>query len=50
LQGSFIEVSKVDYGGNPFRGELNNSCMPFSKKSCRLCSCQDHGVEGWLLL
>jgi hypothetical protein len=50
LQGIFIEVSKVDYGGNPFLGELNNSCMwnPHLvfvlEESCRLCSCQDHGV------
>jgi hypothetical protein len=63
LQGLFIEVSKVDHGGNPIRGELNNCCMwnphlvvfleerriryhsiQSTMTSCRLCSCQDHGV------
>jgi hypothetical protein len=50
------EVSKVNYGGNPFRGELNNSCMRnphlvlVLEESCRLRSCRDHGVEGWLSL
>jgi hypothetical protein len=50
LQGFFIEVSKVDHGHNPFRGELNNGCMcnphlvSVLEESCRLCSYQDHGV------